>query len=152
MRRVLVLGRGGAGKTRFARDLGARTGLPVIELDQHFWGPDRAAPGDAEWVGIQERLAGPPTWIMDGDFGPYDEPAPRLRAADTVVVLDFGLPRCAWRAVRRGPERADFWRWVVTWRRRWRPLVLAAVAVHAPSAELHVLRGPRAVRRFLAGA
>jgi hypothetical protein len=48
---------------------------------------------------------------MDGDFGPYDVLDVRLQAADTVVFLDFSPARCAWRAVRRSRERADFWWW-----------------------------------------
>ncbi len=73
----------------------------------------------------------------------------RLAAADTVVLLDFPLLRCAWRAVRRSRERSDFWRWVVTYRRRWRPLIRTRIEAVAPTADLHVLRSPRAVRGFL---
>jgi adenylate kinase family enzyme len=43
MRRVVVLGRGGAGKSTFAARLGMATGIPVVELDALFWRPDRAA-------------------------------------------------------------------------------------------------------------
>lgn len=151
VRRVVVLGRGGAGKSVFARRLGALTGLPVVELDGEFWQSGlRPLPPDG-WAAAQERLAAADAWIMDGDLGPYDVLDVRLRRADTVVLLDFSLPRCAWRAVRRGRERADFWRWVWSYRRRYRPAVLAAVAEAAPHAALHVLRGPRAVERFLSG-
>ena len=37
LRRVLVIGCGGAGKSTFASRLGERTGLPVIHLDALFW-------------------------------------------------------------------------------------------------------------------
>jgi adenylate kinase family enzyme len=40
--RVVVLGRGGAGKSTTAARLGVLTGLPVIELDRHFWPNDLA--------------------------------------------------------------------------------------------------------------
>jgi hypothetical protein len=40
MKRVVVLGRGGAGKSSFARRLGSTTGIPVVELDKHFWPAD----------------------------------------------------------------------------------------------------------------
>jgi broad-specificity NMP kinase len=36
MQRVVILGRGGAGKSTFAKKLGATTGLPVVELDKHL--------------------------------------------------------------------------------------------------------------------
>jgi hypothetical protein len=86
---------------------------------------------------------------MDGDLGPYDDLAPRLRRADTVVVLDLPLWRCAWRAWRRGPERWDFWAWTLRWRRVSKPALLRAVAEHAPAAELVVLRSPASVRAWL---
>ncbi len=37
MRRVVIMGPGGAGKSTLARTLGERTGLPVFHLDQYFW-------------------------------------------------------------------------------------------------------------------
>lgn len=101
---------------------------------------------------MQERLAAGDRWIMDGDLGPYDAPAARLRRADTVVVLDLSLGRCAWRAVRRSRERADFWWWLLTWRWRCRGRVLGAVAAHAPQADLRIMRTPTQMLRFLATA
>jgi Asp/Glu/hydantoin racemase len=38
--RVVILGRGGAGRSTAAARLGQKTGLPVIELDSQFWRPD----------------------------------------------------------------------------------------------------------------
>jgi len=104
-------------------------------------------PGAAGKSTLAVRL----TWIMDGDLGPYDVIDVRLHAADTVVFLDFSLLRCAWRAIRRSRERADFWWWLLSYRRRSRPLLVRAIAVHAGDADVHVLRTPRAVRRFVAG-
>jgi adenylate kinase family enzyme len=149
VRRVVVLGRGGAGKSTFARRLGAATGLPVIELDRQFWQQGLRPLAPEQWSQVQSRLCAADRWIMDGDLGPYDLLDVRLSRADTVVLLDFSLPRSVWRAARRGRERADFWRWVWSYRRRYRPALLAAVARTAPHAATHVLRGPRAARRFL---
>ncbi|MGE5136698.1 MAG: adenylate kinase [Gemmatimonadota bacterium] len=145
----MVVGPGAAGKSTLAAALGQITGIPVTELDTLFWRPGLAATPPAEWAAIQARLTGPPSWILDGDLGPYDVIEVRLRAADTVVFLDFSLLRCAWRAIRRSRENAAFWRWLLTYRRRSRPRLLAAIAAHAPGARVHVLTTPRAVRRFL---
>ena len=149
--RVVVVGPGAAGKSTLARALGEVTGIPVTELDQLFWRPGPTATSKEEWAAVQAGLVARPAWILDGDLGPYDVIGVRLRAADTVVFLDFSLARCAWRAARRSRENADFWRWLLTYRRRSRPALLAAIAAHAPTARVCVLRTPRAVSHFLAG-
>lgn len=150
MKRVVILGRGASGKSTLSRRLGELKGLPVIELDKVFWRAGLMATPRDEWVTIQEKLAGDDQWILDGDLGAYDAVEVRLRAADTIILLDFSFPRCAWRAVLRSRERADFWRWLVAYRVQSRPVLMELIAKHAATANLRVLRGPRAVRLFLA--
>lgn len=84
---------------------------------------------------MQQGLIERERWIMDGDLGPYDIVEVRLRSADTVIFLDFSFVRCAWRPIRRFPERADFWRWLFACRRRSRPLLFKAVAAYAANAD-----------------
>ncbi|WP_211359633.1 hypothetical protein [Actinocorallia herbida] len=146
----MILGRGGAGKSTLAVRLGTVLDLPVVELDAHFWGPDLVPVAKAEWAAVQRELVGAPAWILDGDLGSYDVLEVRLRAADTVLLLDFPLWRCAWRALRRSRETWPFWHWLLTYRRRGLPLIHAALAAHAAHADVRVLRSPRAVTRFLA--
>ncbi len=86
---------------------------------------------------------------MDGDLGPYDVIEVRLSAADTVVLLDLPTWVCAWRALRRSRERADFWRWLVSWRRRYRPQVMHAIKEHAGQAELIVVSNQRDLDRVI---
>ena len=150
MQRVIVVGPGAAGKSTLAACLGEITRLPVIELDKLFWRPGLAPTPREEWAAIQRQLAAQDSWIMDGDLGPYDVINVRLQAADTVVFLDFSPFRCAWRAIRRSRERADFWRWLLTYRRRSRPLLRQAISAHAGDADIYVLPTPRAVMRFVA--
>ena len=98
MERVVILGRGAAGKSTLATRLGRIIGLRVIELDKVFWQPGLVATPHDKWAHIQQKLVDQDRWIMDGDLGPYDDVEVRLRAADTVILLDFSLIRCAWRA------------------------------------------------------
>jgi len=151
MKRVVVLGRGASGKSTLARQLSELTALPLIELDKVFWRAGLLATPRDEWVSLQEKLVATEGWIMDGDLGPYDAVEVRLRAADTIILLDFSLIRCAWRAALRSRERSDFWRWLVAYRFRSRPILMRAIANHAAAANLQVLRGPRALRQFVAG-
>jgi hypothetical protein len=103
MRRVVILGRGTAGKSTLARQLGDLTGLPVIELDTMFWQPGLTPAEPAGWAARQRELCSRDTWIIDGDLGPHDQDlGMRLRAADTIIVLDLAFSRVVWRTLRRG--------------------------------------------------
>jgi adenylate kinase family enzyme len=150
VQRVVILGRGGSGKSTLAVTLREITGLPVIELDKIFWRQGLAATPREEWLETQQKLVEEERWIIDGDLGPYDAVEIRLRAADTIILLDFSLARCAWRTRRRGRERADFWRWLVAYRWRSRPLLMEAIAKYAPGADVHLVRSPRALTRLVA--
>jgi adenylate kinase family enzyme len=150
MKRVAILGRGGAGKSALAQNLSYRLDLPFIELDSIFWQPDLRPTPERDWAEIQRELVEGDRWIIDGDLGPYDTGLVlRLRAADTVVVLDFPLWRCVCQALRRSRETREFWTWVYRYRRDSLPIVTEAIATHASHANVYILRNPRQVQRFL---
>lgn len=150
MKRIVIIGRGAAGKSTLARRLGEITRLAVTEIDKVFWQAGLMATPREEWAAVQEKLVAGERWILEGDLGPYDAVEVRLRAADTILFLDFSLARCVWRALRRSRERADFWRWLLAYRYQSRPMLREAMAKHAPNAVVHVFRGPKAVERFVA--
>ena len=149
MQRVLVLGRGGSGKSTFARLLSEAAGIPVIELDSQFWQSSLAPLPAGAWSARQKQPALASTWIMDGDLGPHDVLGPRLRKADTIFLLDFSLWRCAWRSLRRGRERADYWRWVFSYRRRYLPLIRQQIERDASDVDLRVMHRPKEATAFL---
>lgn len=146
--RVVVLGPGGAGKSTFARQLAAATGAAWIEIDKIFWQAGLKPLSIQEWEALQAEAFRGDAWIADGDLGPYDSLEVRLRRADTVVMFDVPLWRCAWRSLRRSRPRLDYWRWLLTWHRRWRPRLLRAAAGH-PDAVLLVVRSAADQRRIL---
>ncbi len=98
MRRVLVIGSPGAGKSTFARELARRTGLPLIHLDAEYWRPGWVRPRVAEWeIKVRGLIAA--AWILDGNY--TTTVLMRAARADTVVVLDYPRTLCLYRAVRR---------------------------------------------------
>jgi adenylate kinase family enzyme len=53
MKRIVILGRGAAGKSILARRLGEITALPVIELDKIFWRPGLEPTPRDQWIEAQ---------------------------------------------------------------------------------------------------
>lgn len=167
MERVLVIGSGGAGKSTFARSLGAATGLPVVHLDANFWRPGWDPTPAVEWAERVSVLLQPRRWIMDGNFGGTLEL--RLAACDTVVLLDMPRIICLRRALRRWwqyrqesrpdmtpgcAERIDFGflRWI--WRYPTASLPKVLDKLSRLPAGVHVVRlqSPQEVDEFLDNA
>src|SRR5207248_9352838 len=107
MKRVLVIGSGGTGKTTVAQRLARRTGLPLIHLDLLYWRPGwQPTPGE-EWRETVRRLVAGERWIIDGNYGGTLDL--RLAACDTVVFLDLPRVLCLWRVLVR--QLRHFCRW-----------------------------------------
>lgn len=122
--RVVVTGLAGSGKSTFAVALAAKTGLPVIYLDLHFWKPGWVAPSESEWRNRQRVVLAGDEWIADGNYSETLDL--RLERADTLVVLDIPWWRCSGRALLRGfrmpgelPDGCDYSSWD-RWRDEWR--------------------------------
>ncbi|MEQ9519873.1 MAG: topology modulation protein [Parvibaculum sp.] len=85
MKRVLVIGPSGAGKSTFATALAARTGLPLIHLDQQYWKPGWVETPEAEWLQKVEGLVARDTWIMEGGYSASFHI--RMPRADTIFLI-----------------------------------------------------------------
>jgi adenylate kinase family enzyme len=138
MKRVLVIGSSGAGKSTFATKLGMITNLPVIHLDKEFWQPGWIESPKDEWRIKVGQLIRADEWIMDGT---YDNSLDiRLPRADTVFFLDYPRRRCLWRSLKRiasnlgnvrvdmgrgCPEKVDFsfFKWIWNYRRNRYPKI-----------------------------
>lgn len=165
MRRVAVIGSGGAGKSTLARELAWRVDLPVVHLDEYYWRPGWQASSPTAWQERQRHLVAGEAWIIDGNYLSTLEL--RLSAADTVVFLDLSRWRCAWRATRRVltrhgrpntaagcPERLGyrhlrFLAYVWSFPSTGRPAVLERLAKHQQTTTILRLTTPSQVRQFL---
>src|SRR5437870_13094901 len=99
MKRILVIGSGGAGKSYLARCLGENLGIDVIHLDRLYWQPNWTEPSKEDWRATVEKILGAEEWIIDGNFGGTMEM--RIAAADTVIFLDLPRIVCIWRLLKR---------------------------------------------------
>jgi adenylate kinase family enzyme len=164
MRRVSIIGSGGAGKSTVARELGVITGLPVIHLDRLYWKPGWTETPKDVWRETVQRLVQGDEWIIDGNFGGTMEI--RLAASDTVIFLDFPRLVCTYRAVKRaitfrnrtrpdmGPgcnEKLDFEfvKWVWQFPGKTVPIIEERLSRLGSDAKLIRLRSPNEVEEFL---
>jgi adenylate kinase family enzyme len=164
MKKILVIGSGGAGKSTLSRQLGERLNLPVIHLDTHYWNAGWEPTPQDKWQQIVEHLMNQDTWIMDGNYSGTMNA--RLEAADTVIFLDMPRLLCLWRVFKRrwqyaGKTRPDmasdcpeqlnweFLSWVWTYPSRRRSSILTRLATLPPDKTVIILRSPAEVRQFL---
>ena len=167
MKRVLIIGNSGGGKSTLARHLGDKLDLPVIHLDVLFWKPGWVESEDAEFRMEMAEVLQQQAWVCDGDFGSSMD----LRAplADTIVWIDqpplLCLMRAVWRMLKyRHGDRPDmaegcgetvdfqFYSYIWSWNRNRRARFKASLGTHGAQAHVVQLRSDQEIVAFLAGA
>ena len=112
MKRIMIIGCPGSGKSTFARALAAKTGLPLYYLDMMYWNLDRTTKPKEEFRAALRETVSLPEWIIDGNYGSTLEI--RMEVCDTVIFLDYPVEVCiAGVEERRGKPRPDM-PWVET--------------------------------------
>ena len=106
MKKIIVLGCSGSGKSTFAVQLHNITGLPLYHLDNIWWKPDRTHISREKFDRKLDELVNLDSWIIDGDYSRTYEK--RIAACDTVFFLDYGVDVCMKGITDRiGKERKD---------------------------------------------
>ena len=112
MKKVIVIGSPGAGKSTFSRKLRDKTGLPLFYLDMIWHKPDKTNITREEFHEKLEEIMEKDAWIIDGNYQRTLEI--RLQTCDTVFFLDYPVEVCLEGASSRiGTEREDL-PWVET--------------------------------------
>lgn len=164
MKRVMIIGGAGAGKSTLGRLLAAKTGLSLYHIDHIHYRPgwDERLPEEKDVLCHEVHMK--EEWIFEGGHSrTIDE---RIERADTVIWLDMPvwirLKRCLWRTIKNYgktrpdlpencPERFDleFYRFI--WRTRNSSAANIRQKLNTPSAHLriHHFTKPRQVRVFL---
>ena len=112
MKRVMVIGCPGAGKSTFSRKLQEKTGLPLYYLDMIWHRPDRTNVSREKFDERLGEITRRDQWILDGNY--LRTMKVRLEASDTVFLLDYPLEVCLEGAVSRIGKRREDLPWVET--------------------------------------
>ena len=149
MKRVVVTGSPGSGKSVLARKLHAKTGLPLISLDNVWWKPDRTHVTREEFDAALAAILSEDEWIVDGSYSRTFEP--RIAASDTVILLDYDVNVCMqgiaervgqtrpdipWTESSLDPELAEL---VRTYKERNNPVLFELFRKYADK-EIHIFR------------
>ena len=167
--KIAVQGTGGSGKTTVAKELARRHGVPHVELDALFHGPNWVETPPEEFRRRVAAATAGDGWVVDGN---YDNKLGGLvlDQADTVVWLDLPLRVSLSRVTRRtiGRIRTGEELWSgnrESWRGGffgWNSMVVWAIRSHLrlrrararrlaryPGLEVVRLRSAREVERYL---
>jgi adenylate kinase family enzyme len=161
MKRVVVVGSGGSGKSHVARELGRLLDVPVTHLDAIYYDDGWNRLPSEKFEAAQQELVAEPRWVIDGNYN--SSLHVRLEACDTVVMMDVPTWAALWgilsRQLRHGAGQHTagvynriHWgviKYVATYRRRMRPRVLAKIDKLAAGKQVVLLTSRARTRRLL---
>ena len=106
MKKVIVIGCPGSGKTTFAEKLQKSTGLPLYYLDAIWHKPDKTHISREAFDARITEIFATDKWIIDGNYNRTIEM--RIRECDTVFLFDLPTELCIQGAAERiGRGRYD---------------------------------------------
>jgi adenylate kinase family enzyme len=164
MKRIMVIGCCGSGKSTFSRELHKVLGLNLIHLDQYYWQPNWTETKKSIWEKTVTELANKPEWIIDGNYGGTMDT--RLNRADTIIYLDMPAYKCLWRITKRilkyhGKVRPDmpagckerfdleFYHYVLTYNMLRRKSILKKLTSLKSDKRIEVFRNDGETRKYI---
>ena len=162
MKRVMIVGCPGAGKSTFARKLRDRTGLPLYHLDLLWHRPDRTTVSREEFDARLGEILQTERWILDGNYQRTLEV--RMRACDTVFLLDYPLDICLDGAEERvGKAHEDlpwveqafdleFRQWILDFSTNSLPEIYRLLEAYRDGREVHIFHSREEADALLRGS
>ena len=112
MKKVIVIGCPGSGKSTVSRALHNKTGIPLYHLDMMYWNADKTTVEKSVFFERLSAVLEKDEWIIDGNYSSTMEL--RMAACDTVIFLDYPFDVCLdGIKERRGKPRSDM-PWIET--------------------------------------
>ena len=112
MKRIMIIGCPGSGKSTFSRALNEKIGIPLYHLDLMFWNADKTTVEKCVFLARLRDVLNKEEWIIDGNYASTMEE--RIIMCDTVIFLDYPLETCLLGVKeRQGQVRSDM-PWIET--------------------------------------
>ena len=158
MKKVIVIGCPGSGKSTFAVKLHEKIGNPLYHLDLLNWNADKTTVSSQEFLRRQQSIIEKESWILDGNYGSTLEL--RMQACDTVFFLDYPVEMCLEGVRNRmGKPRSDipwveeqedpeFMEFILNFPSEQRPAIQKLLEKY-PGKTIHIFKTRQDAERFL---
>lgn len=164
MKRIMVIGACGAGKSTFSKKLHDITGLAIYHLDQYYWKPNWKETPDEEWKSIVDELSEKERWIIDGNYSSTLDI--RIEKADTIIYLNQSTFVLLYRITKRillnykrkrsdmaegCNERFDkeFYHFVLSFNKKIKPRILKKIEGLNSSKTVHIIKNNKELTSLL---
>lgn len=106
MKKIIVIGCSGSGKSTFSKVLHNITNIPLYHLDMMYWNTDRTTVEQSVFLNRLSNILNKSQWLIDGNYQSTLEL--RIQVCDTVIFLDYPVDVCLKGITeRRGKPRSD---------------------------------------------
>lgn len=163
MKRIIVIGCGGAGKSTLSRKLSDKLNIPVYHLDKIFWNRGWIQTPQEEFDIKLKSLVNKDKWIIDGNY--IRTLDMRVERADTIIFINMSTYLCLYRAIKRrimykGKSRPDmaegcpegidfeFFKWILTYNKKVKPEILEKLKKYNDKTVI-ILNGKKEVKDFI---
>ena len=162
MKKIIIIGCSGSGKSTFARKLSAKTNIPLYYLDMIWHKPDKTTLTEREFDEQLSALLNQETWIIDGNYQRTLEM--RLKECDTVFLLDIPTQICLESAKSRiGKQRVDlpwietefeedFQQWIYQYPNKSLPKIMELLDKYKNDKQIIIFKSRDEAQNFLANS
>lgn len=159
MKRAVVIGCSGSGKSVFSRKLRDVTGLTLYYLDMIWHKPDGTNISREEFDEKLRSIISRDSWIIDGNYQRTLET--RIKACDTVFLFDLPTETCIEGALSRiGKKREDmpwfeneldpqFRQWIESFRENRLPEIYRLLEKYKNGRQIVVFRTREQADKFI---